>query len=159
MVGALVGRAVTEEADHHVVLAAHFEGQGRAGGDGQVAAHDSIGGHSAHGDVAGVHSAADAVAAAVRRAEHLAHHGLDGDALGDVVTGGTVGGGHPVLLAQIVQHTYRAGLLTSGLVDRAGHDALQEQVIDALLVLADLCLLYTSPSPRDGATSRMPSSA
>ena len=23
----------------------------------------------------------------------------------------------------------------------------------------DLCLLYTSPSPRDGATSRMPSSA
>ena len=24
---------------------------------------------------------------------------------------------------------------------------------------ADACLLYTSPSPRDGATSRMPSSA
>ena len=23
----------------------------------------------------------------------------------------------------------------------------------------DICLLYTSPSPRDGATSRMPSSA
>ena len=28
------------------------------------------------------------------------------------------------------------------------------------LVIADMiCLLYTSPSPRDGATSRMPSSA
>ena len=25
--------------------------------------------------------------------------------------------------------------------------------------IADACLLYTSPSPRDGATSRMPSSA
>ena len=24
---------------------------------------------------------------------------------------------------------------------------------------AEICLLYTSPSPRDGATSRMPSSA
>ena len=28
-----------------------------------------------------------------------------------------------------------------------------------LLGLAIFCLLYTSPSPRDGATSRMPSSA
>ena len=26
-------------------------------------------------------------------------------------------------------------------------------------VLCNACLLYTSPSPRDGATSRMPSSA
>ena len=34
-------------------------------------------------------------------------------------------------------------------------------VISTLLgiILAMLCLLYTSPSPRDGATSRMPSSA
>ena len=28
-----------------------------------------------------------------------------------------------------------------------------------LVVLPNACLLYTSPSPRDGATSRMPSSA
>ena len=26
-------------------------------------------------------------------------------------------------------------------------------------IVAGICLLYTSPSPRDGATSRMPSSA
>ena len=31
-----------------------------------------------------------------------------------------------------------------------------KQVVTDLL---DTCLLYTSPSPRDGATSRMPSSA
>ena len=32
-------------------------------------------------------------------------------------------------------------------------------IILALLLPVDGCLLYTSPSPRDGATSRMPSSA
>ena len=31
--------------------------------------------------------------------------------------------------------------------------------IDALGGYMGICLLYTSPSPRDGATSRMPSSA
>ena len=45
---------------------------------------------------------------------------------------------------------------------RAESDSIASQsaklhVRDA--VLAYLCLLYTSPSPRDGATSRMPSSA
>ena len=29
----------------------------------------------------------------------------------------------------------------------------------AIFALISICLLYTSPSPRDGATSRMPSSA
>ena len=33
------------------------------------------------------------------------------------------------------------------------------QFMDQTNPLAELCLLYTSPSPRDGATSRMPSSA
>ena len=37
-------------------------------------------------------------------------------------------------------------------------DAVIEQLIP-LLDQGDICLLYTSPSPRDGATSRMPSSA
>ena len=31
--------------------------------------------------------------------------------------------------------------------------------LDALIFLASSCLLYTSPSPRDGLLSRMPSSA
>ena len=33
---------------------------------------------------------------------------------------------------------------------------VQEEIMDALLYI---CLLYTSPSPRDGLLSRMPSSA
>ena len=36
-----------------------------------------------------------------------------------------------------------------------GHEKLVEKVIE----YADTCLLYTSPSPRDYAASRMPSSA
>ena len=36
-----------------------------------------------------------------------------------------------------------------------------DQSVDSVASLAvqEICLLYTSPSPRDGATSRMPSSA
>ena len=38
--------------------------------------------------------------------------------------------------------------------------ALQCRVLDRTGLILDIfCLLYTSPSPRDGATSRMPSSA
>lgn len=53
-------------------------------------------------------------------AEHLTHHGLDADTLGDIMAGGPMGGGHPVLMAQIVEHTDGAGLLASALVDGAG---------------------------------------
>ena len=34
-----------------------------------------------------------------------------------------------------------------------------EDAITTILQMYRPCLLYTSPSPRDGATSRMPSSA
>ena len=37
--------------------------------------------------------------------------------------------------------------------------AQREQAKDYQAELRSTCLLYTSPSPRDGATSRMPSSA
>ena len=43
-----------------------------------------------------------------------------------------------------------------------GHDDLGRQVLDrvfAQVMGAEACLLYTSPSPRDLSTSRMPSSA
>ena len=41
-------------------------------------------------------------------------------------------------------------------------DVLYHALVDALLgalALGDICLLYTSPSPRDRQKSRMPSSA
>ena len=60
--------------------------------------------------------------------------------------------------------------LKSQLTDRtaAGQDAIKSQVrstlkdlqsIDTSKLSSDDCLLYTSPSPRDLSTSRMPSSA
>ena len=38
-------------------------------------------------------------------------------------------------------------------------DSTNQQSIDKLVSLTKCCLLYTSPSPRDLSTSRMPSSA
>ena len=41
-----------------------------------------------------------------------------------------------------------------------GEDLLSEEVLaDRIAELTKTCLLYTSPSPRDGLLSRMPSSA
>ena len=61
-------------------------------------------------------------------------------------------------------HGLPAGVL--GVCDRVADDVLQEHLEDAAGLLVDesrdtlhTCLLYTSPSPRDLSTSRMPSSA
>ena len=47
-------------------------------------------------------------------------------------------------------------LLTAALVYRAG---LDESKVQIAVILIYICLLYTSPSPRDISGSRMPSSA
>ena len=42
------------------------------------------------------------------------------------------------------------------------HELIQSSIFDCnieLTILSGICLLYTSPSPRDLSTSRMPSSA
>ena len=49
-------------------------------------------------------------------------------------------------------HSSKSGVAT--FVSDSEHD-----VLDAVKVLLSFCLLYTSPSPRDGLLSRMPSSA
>ena len=38
-------------------------------------------------------------------------------------------------------------------------DPRVDKLVNAIADFYKICLLYTSPSPRDGATSRMPSSA
>ena len=43
--------------------------------------------------------------------------------------------------------------------DRQAHDAADLLLLDTLAGWIASCLLYTSPSPRDLSTSRMPSSA
>ena len=40
-----------------------------------------------------------------------------------------------------------------------GHNYIKDVDEKAICVLCSYCLLYTSPSPRDGLLSRMPSSA
>ena len=57
----------------------------------------------------------------------------------------------------LIGATTRSGLLTSPLRSRFGINSRLEYY-DAKL-LTDICLLYTSPSPRDRQKSRMPSSA
>ena len=48
-------------------------------------------------------------------------------------------------------------LIAAGLVSVEG--VRRDKCGHAYPPQAEICLLYTSPSPRDGATSRMPSSA
>ena len=68
---------------------------------------------------------------------------------------------------EIKNHEYRVGLTPSSVVElvKHGHSVIVEHdagaaidFIDEEYVVAG-CLLYTSPSPRDGLLSRMPSSA
>ena len=50
----------------------------------------------------------------------------------------------------------------SKVLDRRQEDSMEEKIYKIMRgagALNIVCLLYTSPSPRDGATSRMPSSA
>ena len=44
-------------------------------------------------------------------------------------------------------------------VDGDARDSRLTRIVDAISVLVEDCLLYTSPSPRDRTRSRMPSSA
>ena len=58
-------------------------------------------------------------------------------------------------------------LVREGLGLTEGQELVVEAAVEAVSFVRDVvaagyaegCLLYTSPSPRDGATSRMPSSA
>jgi len=58
-----------------------------------------------------------------------------------------------------IPQTYKPGMRVPGLVyaDEAMLKAIKEE--QSLEQVANVCLLYTSPSPRDRTRSRMPSSA
>ena len=58
------------------------------------------------------------------------------------------------------QRLLDAGIAVSGFdIDPARRARLKEIGGQPAETIAELCLLYTSPSPRDGLLSRMPSSA
>ena len=51
------------------------------------------------------------------------------------------------------------GLYIGNYVDKSLFSQMHQWAWTSLIMLAYICLLYTSPSPRDLSTSRMPSSA
>ena len=51
---------------------------------------------------------------------------------------------------------YKLGIIGAG---KIGEAILAGSLSKGLLTPSDVCLLYTSPSPRDRTRSRMPSSA
>ena len=57
----------------------------------------------------------------------------------------------PLLVEQLLEVT--VGMADTMMVSRCGEAAISG------VSLVDICLLYTSPSPRDGLLARMPSSA
>ena len=66
----------------------------------------------------------------------------------------------PSGLADVIEVILDKGLVIDAFV-RVSLIGIEILTIDARIVIAsvDTCLLYTSPSPRDGLLSRMPSSA
>ena len=85
--------------------------------------------------------------------------------LGGAVVGGNIAPSH--LYLKLVKPLLRlcvaigAGLLLGMLIENARLGAKLGRVFSPFLRFGHLkdCLLYTSPSPRDGLLSRMPSSA
>ena len=74
--------------------------------------------------------------------------------------GGPVGAGKTSFTAAIVKdlkQRYSVGVITNDIYTKEDAEALMRMQI--LPEERLICLLYTSPSPRDGLLSRMPSSA
>ena len=94
--GALVDRAVAEEAGDDRVQALQPQPQRRARCDPEPAPDDTIRAEHADREVGDVHRPALAVARARGSPEQLGHHRLDRDALGDRVAVAAVGRGDPV---------------------------------------------------------------
>ena len=58
----------------------------------------------------------------------------------------------------ILAHDVKIGLLRLAIIFERIYQRVQKEQIKIIMLIAS-CLLYTSPSPRDLSTSRMPSSA
>ena len=78
-----------------------------------------------------------------------------------VVTWVIIGiGGVIIALAVAAVTVSRLGLDISSVLKAVGSWLLEHGILILIIILLSyLCLLYTSPSPRDLSTSRMPSSA
>ena len=65
-----------------------------------------------------------------------------------------------ITLNRMAENPYKpTANMTEGTAESAAKISLGQYVAGLLIALLCGCLLYTSPSPRDGLLSRMPSSA
>ena len=134
---ALVGGAVTDEADSHPPVAAELGGKRGAAGEGRPGAQDAIGAHHALGEIGDMHGAALAAAGPGGAAVDLGHHLAHIDALGDAMAMAAMGGGDAVALVQMHHDASGRGLLSGIEMDEARDIAAREFDMQPLLEFAD----------------------
>src|SRR6056297_945708 len=144
---ALAQRALAEEADGDVAVAAPLGAQGGAGGDAGAAADDGVGAQVAVLLVGDVHAPALATAVAVAAPEQLREHPVQRSALRDAVAVAAVGAGDRVLAAQRLAHADRHRLLAGVHVRQAGHARGEIEVVGVLLEHPDALHLPVCAEP------------
>ena len=134
---ALVGGAVAEHADGHLVEALVVGGERHAGGQRQVAADDAVAAHEAVLEVEHVHRAAAAVRDALLAAEQLGHHAVGIRPAGERVAVRAVGRDQVVVVAQRAAGADDRRLLADRQVQEAADLGLRVHLARALLEAAD----------------------
>ena len=134
---ALVGGAVAEEGDRHLVSPLQLGGEAGAGGERHGRAYDAVRAHDVELHVGDVHGAAEALAIAGLAAHQLRHHAVDARTLGDAVAVAAVVGGDDVVVAQRRADAGGDRLLALVAMGRALDDAFLEEVGGLVLEGAD----------------------
>ncbi len=137
MEGADVRRAVAEERDRDVRLAAQLEGQRRAGDGGEPAADDGVRSDEPVLDVVQVHGAAVAAAASFDLAVELRHELVRVHALRQRMRVRTVGRGDDVAVLERAADADRDRLLADRHVEEAGQVSGPEALLHLLFEAAN----------------------
>jgi hypothetical protein len=134
---ALVGRAVAEHADGHLVAAEVVRGEAHARGERQVPADDPVAAHEAPLEVEHVHRAAAAVRDPVLAPEQLGHHAVGIGAPRQRVPVRAIGRDQVVLVAHRAHGADDRGLLADGQMQEPADLGLGVHLARALLEVAD----------------------
>ena len=144
-----VGGSIPEEAQHHLVSAAHLDGKRCARGDRDIATHYPGRSEVPLGDVGNVHRPAPAPAVARRAAAQLRHHPVEVlllsfwrfgvlVAVGVAMSMAAVSACDVVVLADSRNGPNGHGLFASVKVRGPFDDVAAEQIVHGVLEIADL---------------------